>query len=100
MTPDQLKAAGIRLYGRGRWKSKLAAALAVDVSTIHRLTKRAGIPGPYEVAVRGLIENKKAMTEAEKVARKLGLVPRKRRKRRAGPRVKKDKPEKITKEGL
>jgi hypothetical protein len=81
MSPEQFKIAGIRLFGRKHWKSKLADALAVDVSTIHRLGARKEIPGPYEIAVRGMIENKRRQEETEREARKLGLVPRKRRKK-------------------
>ena len=64
MTPAQLATAGHRLYGRKKWKNKLADALAVNVSTIHRIMHRPEVPGPYEVAVRGLLENKKAIDVA------------------------------------
>jgi hypothetical protein len=93
MTPDQFKTAGIRLFGRKHWKSKLADALAVDVSTIHRLGARKEIPGPYEIAVRGMVENKRRQEETEREARRLGLVPRKKRKRAVV--VPKRKPQKI-----
>lgn len=92
MTPDQLKTSGIRLYGRKKWKTHLARALAVDVSTIHRMMHRPEIPGPYEVAIKGLLANKKAMDEAAALARKMGLVPRKRRKRVLRPRKPKPAP--------
>lgn len=89
MTPSQLEIAGIRLFGRRHWKAKMAHALAVDVSTIHRIGKRAEVPGPYEVAIKGLLENKKQIDAAAATARKLGLVPRKRRKKVLVPRGKK-----------
>lgn len=89
MTPEQLRTAGIRLYGRKRWKSHLARALAVDVSTIHRMCARPEIPGPYEVAIKGLVQNKQAQERLEREARKLGLVPRKRRKKVLKPRERK-----------
>ena len=89
MTPAQLETAGVRLYGRKKWKTKLADALAVNVSTIHRIMHRPEVPGPVEVAVKGLIENLKARQAAEKEARRLGLVPRRRRKRVLQPGEKK-----------
>jgi hypothetical protein len=79
MNPDQLRTAGIRLFGRKHWKAQLARALAVDVSTIHRIGKRAEVPGPVEVAVKGLLQHKRAHDLLEREARK--LVPRKFRKR-------------------
>ncbi len=91
MTPDQFRTAGIRLYGRKHWKAHMARALAVDVSTIHRICKRLEVPGPYEVAVKGLLENKKAMDAAAATARKLGLVPRKRRKKVLTPGARREK---------
>ena len=91
MTPTQLQTAGHRLYGRKKWKNKLADALAVNVSTIHRIMHRPEVPGPVEVAVKGLIENKKAIDAATATARKLGLVPRKRRKKVLTPNSKKEK---------
>ena len=81
MTPDQLIAAGIRLYGRKHWKARLAEALAVDVSTVHRICKRAEVPGPVEVAVKGLLQNKTAQERLEREARRLGLMPKKPRKK-------------------
>ena len=51
MTPLQLISAGQKLYGRKRWKRKMADALGVDQSTIHRLTVREIVPGPYVVAI-------------------------------------------------
>lgn len=81
MTPAQLTKAGHKLYGRKKWKVRLAEALAVNVSTIHRICKRPEIPGPVEVAVKGLLNHRLEQIRIEKEARKLGLVPRKKRKK-------------------
>lgn len=79
MNPEQFIATGQRLYGRKKWKTQLARDLGVDVTTIWRLTKRAEIPGPYEVALKAMLDNRKRQDALEREARK--LLPRKRRKR-------------------
>jgi hypothetical protein len=84
MTPDQMKAKAIYIYGRKKWKPQLARDLGVDVSTIHRIVKREQVPGPYEVALNGLMEHRRQEIVLEKAARK--LVPRKFRKRQLVPR--------------
>lgn len=78
MTPEQFITAGVRLYGRKRWKSLLAKDIGVDVSTIHRITHRPQVPGPYEVALNAMVEQKKRQLLLEKEARK--LIPRRLRK--------------------
>ena len=88
MTPDHLKSAGIKLYGRKKWQAHLADALAVDRSTIFRMLKRKQVPGPVEVAIKGMLENKKARDVLERQARK--LLPRRVRIRRV-PRAPKRK---------
>ena len=80
MTPLQLISAGQKLYGRKRWKRKLADALGVDQSTIHRLTVREIVPGPYVVAIGGLLDQKKRQDELDRAAR--ALLPRKFRTRK------------------
>lgn len=80
MTPQQLETAAIRIYGRKHWRARLADALAVDVSTIHRLGKRLQIPGPYEIAVNGMLEHHRRQVALAKEARR--LLPRKIRKRK------------------
>lgn len=80
MTPDQFKAAGLRLYGRKKWMVALARDLGVDRTTVYRYTRREQIPGPVEVAMAGLLQNKKARDEIEKAARQ--LLPRKLRRKR------------------
>lgn len=79
MTPADFQKTAIKIYGRKKWKAHLARDLGVDVSTIHRIVKRDQIPGPYEVAVRGLMAHRSQEIVLEKAARK--LLPRKFRKR-------------------
>ena len=80
MDPATFIASGQKLYGRKKWKVKLAADLGVDVVTIWRLTKREQIPGPYEVALKAMLENKKRQDALEREARK--LLPRKLRRKK------------------
>lgn len=87
MSPEDFQKTAMRIYGRKFWKAKLSRDLGVDVSTIHRLTHRAQVPGPYEVALKGLAEHARRQRELDKAARK--LLPRKFRKRKV---VKKSKP--------
>ena len=91
VTPDDLKKVGIKLYGRKAWKSHMARALNVDVSTIHRIGHRTIVPGPYEVALTGLLEHKRRQDEIDRAARK--LLPRGYKKRHVAPR--KPKPKKL-----
>lgn len=79
MTPADLAQIGLKLYGRKYWKARMAAALDVDVSTIHRMMHRPQLPGPYVVALNALMENKRQQDVLEAAARK--LLPRKLRKR-------------------
>ena len=79
MTPDQFILAGQRLHGKKFWKARLARDLGVNPATIHRMVKREQIPGPYEIAVKAMLENKRQRDKLEKEARK--LLPRKFRKR-------------------
>jgi hypothetical protein len=60
VTPTEFMEAAITLYGRKHWARELAKALGVDPSTIHRQTKMEQITGVYEVAIRGLLQNKRA----------------------------------------
>jgi hypothetical protein len=76
---DQFIKTGIRLHGRKIWKARLARDLGVDVSTIHRIAKRLLVPGPVEIAIKALVNNRIAQDKLEKEARK--LLPRKLRKR-------------------
>jgi methylphosphotriester-DNA--protein-cysteine methyltransferase len=83
VTPADFVSTAIRVYGRKKWKPQLARDLGVNVSTIHRIVKREQVPGPYEVALNGLMEHRRQEIVLEKAARK--LVPRKFRKRRLAP---------------
>lgn len=52
MTPDELKKAGIALYGEKGWQHKMAEALGVDGSTVRRWVSGAvPVPGPVKAAV-------------------------------------------------
>lgn len=52
MTPEELTAAGVKLYGRKGWKKKLSRDLGLNYSTIHRMLVSGRIPGPVQAAVR------------------------------------------------
>lgn len=57
MTPDDLRAAGEKLYGKWGWQTKLARELKVDGSTVRRwLSGKVPIPGLAEVAISLLIK--------------------------------------------
>jgi methylphosphotriester-DNA--protein-cysteine methyltransferase len=79
MSPDQFISAGHRLFGRKHWKSKLAIALGVDPSTIHRITHRFTVPGPTAVAIAALLQQQRQRDALDKEARK--LLPKTRRTR-------------------
>ncbi|MEZ5858257.1 MAG: hypothetical protein R3D28_04525 [Geminicoccaceae bacterium] len=52
LTPDDLKAALIRLFGRRGWQMTAAERLGVDVATVRRWTSGAvPVPGPVRAAV-------------------------------------------------
>lgn len=87
MTPLDFAKSAVRIYGRKHWKALLARDLGVDVSTIHRIGKRDQVPGPYEVALNGMVENWRQRTALEKAARK--LLPRGYKKRHVAPRKRK-----------
>ena len=80
MTPEQFKAAGIKLFGRKGWHSRLAQALGVNPATIFRMCRKEIVPGPYAVAISGLLEQHKRQAEIDRAARK--LLPRKFRTRK------------------
>ena len=86
MTPAELRSAGMKMYGKTGWRVKLATDLGVNPVTIWRMMKKERIAGPYEVAVRGMLENKKRRDEIEKAARK--LLPRGYKKWNKAPRKK------------
>ena len=56
MTPEQLRAAGERLYGKWGWQTQLARELRVDGSTVRRwLSGKVPIPGLAAVAIDLLV---------------------------------------------
>ena len=71
MTPEQFILAGRRLFGRKKWKKQLADALGVNVATMYRMVHRAQVPGPYQIAIASLLEQKKQRDILDKAARKL-----------------------------
>jgi hypothetical protein len=94
MTPEAFVTAGIKLYGRKHWKSQLAAALGINAVTIYRLAKLQlprQIPGPYEVALRGLLQHKRAQDILDREARKLLPAVRKKIRFRKTPLKRKEK---------
>jgi len=82
MTPDELKTAGTKLFGRKHWKLELAQALDIDVATVHRMCHKERIPGHYEVAIVGLLNTHRARLEIEKQAKQLVRLTRRVRKKK------------------
>lgn len=93
MTPAQFEEAGKKLFGNKHWKVKLAEALGINPATVWRMKHRKEVPGVYEVALRGLLQHKRAQDILDKEARK--LLPRKfklkRKTYRDGTPVRKQK---------
>lgn len=87
MIPLDFHKLAVKIYGRKKWQSSLARDLGVDPSTIFRIMHREQVPGPYEVAIRGMWDQRKREIELEKAARR--LLPRGYRKRNVAPRRKK-----------
>jgi hypothetical protein len=80
VTPSQLETAAHKIYGRKKWKPSLARDLGVDTSTIFRIMHREQVPGPVEVAVKGLLQNRLAQIKIDKEARRLLSRKLKRKK--------------------
>lgn len=95
MNGTQLTAAGIKVYGRKKWKAKLAADLGIDEVTVWRYTRKEQVPGPVEVALNGLMEHRRQQAVLEKAARK--LLPRGYKKRNVAPRKPKPAKRKLIK---
>ena len=56
MSPEQMREAGERLYGKWGWQTQLARELKVDGSTVRRwLSGRVPIPGLASVAINLLV---------------------------------------------
>jgi hypothetical protein len=81
MSPEQFRKVCIRVYGRRKWQIQIADALGVHQGTIFRMMHREQVPGPYEVALLGIVEHWKRQMEIEKAARK--LLPRRFRYNKA-----------------
>jgi IS30 family transposase len=71
LTPDQLRSAGIRIFGRKKWVPSLANALGIDRGTVYRQLKRDEIEGVYSVAIAGMLEHNKRQRELERAAIRL-----------------------------
>lgn len=84
MIPADFQKTAVRIYGRKKWKVSLARDLGVDPSTIFRIMHREQVPGPYEVALRGMWDQRRREIELEKAARR--LLPRGYKKRNVAPR--------------
>jgi hypothetical protein len=52
MSGDELKAAGIRLFGERGWQSALALHLGIDRTQIWRYVANNSVPGPVAAAVK------------------------------------------------
>lgn len=77
MSPLELERIARRMYGRKHWRSRLAANLGLDNSTVWRATKKPQIPFLMEVAVRGLDDRDKQLKalqhQEDERLRNLGL---------------------------
>ncbi len=52
MTPDELKAAAIEMWGERGWVSALASALHIDRTQVWRyVNSQTPVPGPVKAAV-------------------------------------------------
>ena len=51
MTPEELEANAIELFGRRGWRADLAACLHVDRATAYRWMNGGSVPGPVAAAV-------------------------------------------------
>lgn len=57
MTGEELKKAGIKLYGERGWQSSLAKDLGIDRTQIWRYVTNNSVPGPVEAAVTCWLKN-------------------------------------------
>lgn len=59
LSPEELREAGERLFGRWGWQTRLAETLEVDGSTVRRWVSGAvAVPPPAKVAIRLLLEQR------------------------------------------
>jgi len=60
MTAEELRTAGVELFGEWGWQTRLSEALGVDGSTVRRWVSGAvPIPGPVDAAIRCFVEKKR-----------------------------------------
>lgn len=60
MTSQELRDAGVALFGKWGWQTKMAVALRVDGSTVRRWVSGAvPVPGPAEVAIELMLRSEK-----------------------------------------
>lgn len=57
MTGEELKEAGIRLFGERGWQSALAVHLSVDRTQVWRYVTTGRVPGPVAAAIRCWLES-------------------------------------------
>lgn len=57
MTGEDLKQAGIRLFGERGWQSALALHLGIDRTQIWRYVTSNNVPGPVSAAVDCWLKN-------------------------------------------
>jgi hypothetical protein len=57
MTGDELKQAGIKMFGERGWQSSLALHLGLHRTQIWRYVRSDRVPGPVSAAVNGWLEN-------------------------------------------
>lgn len=57
MSGDELRQAGIRLFGERGWQSALALRLGIDRTQIWRYVQNDRVPGPVAAAVQCWLEN-------------------------------------------
>ncbi len=59
MSAQELRDAGVELYGNWGWQTRLAEALFVDGSTVRRWVSGAvSVPGPVEAAIHCFLREK------------------------------------------
>jgi plasmid maintenance system antidote protein VapI len=62
VTPTELREAGVRLYGKWGWQTRLAEALHVDSSTVRRwISGAVPISTTVEFAVKHLLDVRKLL---------------------------------------
>jgi len=64
VTPSELTAAGIYLYGEEHWRSQLASMLGLNRTSVYRWsTGETPIPEMGAIAIRCLVESKRLRLE-------------------------------------